>query len=275
MSKDAICTIDPAALPDDPALLKQLACRASQTLIAIAFARKRLTQLEACSSGASGATRPDEGRDGRHLCAATTARAASVRSRGNCLLFGQVIEQMPLDEASIAEEAGEKLVTRRVKNRDQHGRQQLPEHLERIEIEHDLDDAEKACPACGERALPDRRRKSASSSNTSRPASRCSSTSATSTPARSATHDGYNPNIAAAAKPPQPIDKGLPGPGLLAYVVGQQAGRSPAAVPAGTHLRAAAGARRPQHDVRLDGGGGRIGQAAGGADARAGEAVAA
>ncbi len=31
-------------------------------------------------------------------------------------------------------------------------------------------------------------------------------------------HDGYNPQIAAAAKPAQPIDKGLPGPGLLAYV---------------------------------------------------------
>ena len=30
--------------------------------------------------------------------------------------------------------------------------------------------------------------------------------------------DGYNPNIAAAKKPPQPIDKGLPGPSLLAYV---------------------------------------------------------
>jgi transposase len=32
-------------------------------------------------------------------------------------------------------------------------------------------------------------------------------------------HDGCNPNIAAAPMPPQPIEKGLPGPGLLAYVV--------------------------------------------------------
>jgi transposase len=31
-------------------------------------------------------------------------------------------------------------------------------------------------------------------------------------------HDGYNPNIATAEKPPQPIEKGMPGPSLLAYV---------------------------------------------------------
>ena len=46
----------------------------------------------------------------------------------------------------------------------------------------------------------------------------------------------------------------------------QQAGRSPAAVPAGKHLRAAAGACGSQHDVRLDAGGGRTGRAAGRAD---------
>ncbi|MGE0538524.1 MAG: IS66 family transposase zinc-finger binding domain-containing protein [Pirellulales bacterium] len=63
------------------------------------------------------------------------------------LFFGQMIEQLPLDEASIAAESGEALATRRIKNRHNHGRQQLPEGLERIEIEHDLDD--KACPACG------------------------------------------------------------------------------------------------------------------------------
>ena len=37
-------------------------------------------------------------------------------------------------------------------------------------------------------------------------------------------HDGYNPNIATAAKPPQPIDKGLPGPSLLAYVITSKLG---------------------------------------------------
>ena len=83
-------------------------------------------------------------------------------------------------QASIAEEAGEKLVTRRMKNRDKHGRQQLPEHLERIEIEHDLE--RQGLPGLRPRAMPDRRRSSASNWSTSRPASRSSGTFATSTP---------------------------------------------------------------------------------------------
>jgi transposase len=133
------------------------------------------------------------------------------------LLFGERVEQLPLDEASIAAEAGEQLVTRRVRNRDQHGRQQLPEHLERIDIEHDLADAEKPCPACG----GERHRigQEVSEQLEYFPASfkvlkhirhkyacpRCD-------------EEGYNPHIATAEKPPQPIDKGLPGPSLLAYV---------------------------------------------------------
>jgi len=132
------------------------------------------------------------------------------------LLFGQQIDQALLDGANIAEEAGEQLVTRRIRNRDKHGRQQLPEHLERIEIEHDLDD--KACPACGNerghigaeiseqleyfpasfKVLKHIRHKYA--------CNKCD-------------HDGYDPNIATAVKPPQPIEKGLPGPSLLAHVI--------------------------------------------------------
>lgn len=43
------------------------------------------------------------------------------------LLFGQTVEQAPLDEASIAAEAGEPLVTRRAGKRHAHGRAPLPE----------------------------------------------------------------------------------------------------------------------------------------------------
>ena len=123
---------------------------------------------------------------------------------------------MSLDEASIQAEAGEPLVTRRVKSRHKHGRQQLPEGLERIEIEHDLEN--KACPACGK----ERSRIGAEVSEQLEyfPASfkvlkhirhkyACAKCD----------QDGYHANITMAAKPPQPIDKGLPGPSLLAYVV--------------------------------------------------------
>ena len=89
----------------------------------------------------------------------------------------------------------------------------MPDSLERIEIEHDLDD--KACPACERcrigaevseqleyfpasfKVLKHIRHKYA--------CARCD-------------HDGYDPNIEAAKKPPQLIEKGLPGPSMLAYV---------------------------------------------------------
>ena len=38
-------------------------------------------------------------------------------------------------------------------------------------------------------------------------------------------HDGYDPNIATLRRSlPQPIDKGLPGPSLLAYVITSKLG---------------------------------------------------
>jgi transposase len=133
------------------------------------------------------------------------------------LLFGQAIEQLRLDETAVEEEAGEKLVARRAKNRHEHGRQQLPDCLERIEIEHDLADAEKACPACGN----ERGRIGAETSE------QLEYFPASFKVLRHVRHkyacakcdrDGYNPHIAAATKPAQPIDRGLPGPSLLAYV---------------------------------------------------------
>jgi transposase len=131
------------------------------------------------------------------------------------LLFGQHVDHAHLDQASIEEEAGEELVTRRIKRRDKHGRQQLPDCLERIEIEHDLDD--KRCPACGNERC--RIGQEVSEQLEYFPASfkvlkhvrhkyACAKCD----------HDGYDPNIEAAKKPPQPIEKGLPGPSLLAYV---------------------------------------------------------
>jgi transposase len=139
------------------------------------------------------------------------------------LLFGQMLSEHPLDEASIEDESGEKVVTRRAKNRHKHGRGPLPEHLERIEIEHDLDEKDKACPACGN----ERRRIGAEVSEQLEyfPASfkvlrhirhkyGCPCCD----------HDGYNPNITTAAKPPQPIDRGLPGPSLLAHVITSKLG---------------------------------------------------
>lgn len=133
------------------------------------------------------------------------------------LLFGQRVEELPLDEPSIVEESGQELTTRRISKKHKHGRNPLPDHLPRVEIEHDLNDAEKACPCCGE--LRVRIGQEVSEQLEYLPASfkvlrhvrhkyAC----------RKCEAEALNPQIDIAAKPPQPIAKGLPGPGLLAYV---------------------------------------------------------
>src|SRR5262245_50644001 len=104
-----------------------------------------------------------------------------------------------------------------------HGRRPLPDHLPRERVEFDLSEAEKACPCCGRTRV----RISAETSEQLdyRPASlfvvqrirhtyACPGCSRTADPA-----DDPTPTITTAPLPSQPIDKGLPGPGLLAHVV--------------------------------------------------------
>ncbi len=249
---DASLTLDPATLPDDPALLKRLIVeerrqreqcllRRERQLLADARALVALIKEEAAAHSSTLIRRIREeavaqlaAQAERHAAELKAAIAAILRryygprsesfDPRQLLLFGQVVEQMPLDEASLEEEAGEKLTTRRVKNRHNHGRQQLPESLERIEIEHDLAPEEKACPACGcERCrigqeiseqleyfpanfkvLKHVRHKYAC-----RGSATPTATTRTSRPPRSAS---------------QPIDKGLAGPGLLAYVITSKLG---------------------------------------------------
>lgn len=204
-------------LPDDVAALKQLIVDREQQLLS--ERDELITRIK------EEAARQLEAQAERHAAEMKAAIAALLRryygprserfDPRQLLLFGQRVDDAQLDVASIEDESGEQLVTRRVKNRDKHGRQQLPECLERIEIEHDLDD--KACPACGHQ----RSRIGAEVSEQLEyfPASfkvlkhvrhkyACAKCD----------HDGYDPNIQVATKPPQPIEKGLPGPSLLAYI---------------------------------------------------------
>jgi transposase len=136
------------------------------------------------------------------------------------LLFGvNVADQTPVDEKVVEAESGQKLTTRRVQAVPARGgRRKLPDHLPRIEIVHDLTDEQKKCPCCGEARV-------CIGSETSEqleyvPASlkvlkhvrhkyACKACDAS----------GDGGNIGIAAKTPQPIEKGLPGPGLLAYVI--------------------------------------------------------
>lgn len=139
------------------------------------------------------------------------------------LLFGMEVDSHELDRSSIEDESGEELETRRAKHRHKHGRGRLPDTLERIDIEHDLPDDKKPCPSCG----TERRRIGAEVSEQleyfpadfkvlrhvrHKYACPCCEASA------------VDPNIATAKKPPQPIEKGLPGPSLLAHVITSKLG---------------------------------------------------
>jgi len=142
------------------------------------------------------------------------------------LLFGLAIaEQMPVDEKVVEAESGEKLKTRRINHK--HGRGKLPEHLPRVEVPHDLTDEQKKCPCCGEerqcigseiseqlefdpgslKVLKHIRHKYACKA-CGEGCDQCDCKS----------------HIQVAAKPAQPIEKGLPGPGLLAYVITSKLG---------------------------------------------------
>jgi transposase len=104
-----------------------------------------------------------------------------------------------------------------------HGRRPLPDHLQRERVEFDLSETEKACPCCGKTRV--RIGAETSEQLDYRPASlfvveRVRHTYACPVCSRSADPaDEPPPTITTAPLPAQPIDKGLPGAGLLAYVV--------------------------------------------------------
>ena len=106
-----------------------------------------------------------------------------------------------------------------------HGRQRLPENLPRTRVEYDLPEAEKLCPCCQTPRL--RFGAETSAQLDYQPAALfvvehvrfkyvCPRCVLASDPV--ANPDTPSP-VVTAAKPAQPIERGLPGPGLLAHVV--------------------------------------------------------
>ena len=116
-----------------------------------------------------------------------------------------------------------------------HGRKPLPADLPRERRVHDVPPDQRACPDCGLRRTPIG--EETSEQLDYRPASlfvvehvrikvacrHCEG------------------QVAVADKPPQPIEKGLPGPGLLAQVGHEQVRRPPPSLQAGGDLRPARG----------------------------------
>jgi transposase len=137
------------------------------------------------------------------------------------LLFGITIDELPVDHKTVETESGQKLKTKRV-NHHKHGRGQLPDHLPRVEIIHDLSDEQKKCPCCGNE------RTCIGSETSEQLEFVCASFQvlkhvrhkyACGSCGKGCDQCDCKSHIEIATKTPQPVEKGLAGPGLLAYVI--------------------------------------------------------
>jgi transposase len=141
-------------------------------------------------------------------------------------LYGRKSERVADDTPAVGgapAPPSEPMPAEPARRRPGHGRRPLPEYLPRQRVECDLAEAEKACPCCGRARV--RIGAETSEQLDYRPASlfvveRVRHTYACTVCSRAADPaDDPPPTITTAPLPAQPIDKGLPGPGLLAHVV--------------------------------------------------------
>jgi transposase len=217
-------------LPDDPALLKQL----------LAQRDAMIEQIKQEAANTIEAMKQKHEAEVNALLRRFYGPRSERFDPAQLLLFGLVMDGMPVDTAAVEAEAGEPLKTRRIRHK--HGRAKLPEALPRIPIEHDLKPEEKKCPCCGlERC---RIGKAVTEQLEHIPASfkvlqhirykyacqpcsqgcdKCDSKAQIDIALREADNNGVtgSPEALATAAP---IAKGLAGPGLLAYVITSKLG---------------------------------------------------
>jgi transposase len=186
----------PLALPDDPLLLKQMI---QELLEALAGQKREMEQI-------------------RHRLSLVLQRLYGPRTErinpAQLLLFADALDAT-LPEAIPDSQAKEEEAppASRPQRRGSHGRQELPRDLPRIPVLHDLTEAEKACPDCGQTRQKIGEEKS--SQLDYQPASLF--VVEHTRPTYACPH--CEGQVITAPKPAQPIDKGLPGPGLLAHVI--------------------------------------------------------
>jgi len=206
-------------LPDDPILLKRMVIERDEV---IANGNQTIAQRNGVIAQRDESIQllSQDNQLLRHRLAALLRSSYGPRAERfdprQLLLFGLLVPR--IESVAPASPSRPKSA-----NRSRHGRQILPDHLPRLPIEHDLEESEKACPCCGQQRqrigqekseqlehLPSNfvvlehiRHKYACPHCNSGRCQKC---------------DGQA-HVDLAAKPQQPMEKGLAGPGLLAYVV--------------------------------------------------------
>lgn len=128
------------------------------------------------------------------------------------LFDAKELEELAAELQQEAEQ-GDEASTTSSRRRGGHGRRRLPDHLPREQVFYELSEAERSCPCCGE---------------TRQEIGRETSEQLEYVPASLKVIEHIRvkyacrqceEHVAIAAKAPQPIEKGLPGPGLLAHTV--------------------------------------------------------
>lgn len=126
----------------------------------------------------------------------------------------EVDRQLLEDAAKPEEESGDDSSSSAKRPRRGHGRRRLPEHLVRREETYELSEEELQCPCCGKPRC--KVSQVVSEQLELQPAMLFAIRHVRYTYA--CLDENCQPNMVTAPKPPQPIEKGLPGPGLLAFV---------------------------------------------------------
>jgi transposase len=196
---------DESTLPDDPETLKgmihELLVLLQDTRQELSGVRQRLDQLLRRLYGPKAEHfRPDQPN-----------------------LFDGSAEPAPMPSVPLATEPAPN-----ARAKTGHGRRRLPADLKRERVVHDVPEAQKVCPCCQSPRV--KIGEETSEQLDYRPAKlfvwehvrlkyACPKCLKTSSEMPSASSDTPSSHIVVAAKPAQPIDKGLPGPGLLAHII--------------------------------------------------------
>lgn len=205
MSKDATdnadvptdVSADPARLPDDPAVLQRMVM---ELLTTLHDRDRRVEQLQHQLDQLL-----------RRLFGPRAERIDPAQMKLFAELIGAPAGTAPSSGDPDQEDASSPSPPE--SKRNGHGRRQLPTDLPRVQMTHDVPEAQRLCPCCGQARC--RIGQEASEQLEYQPASLYIIEHVR--PKYACKH--CQEHVTIADKPPQPIDKGLAGPGLLAQVI--------------------------------------------------------
>lgn len=205
---------DASSLPDDPALLKALLLRER---------RERQSECEQHAQLVAGYEQTVESqqrtiKQQQHQLAQLLRKLYGPQQEridpDQLTLFdARELEELAAELQDAPSEGDDQATTSTRRRRRGHGRRRLPEHLRREQVVYELSAAERSCPCCGE---------------TRQEIGRATSEQLEYIPSSLKVLEHIRvkyacrrceEQVAIAAKAPQPIEKGLPGPGLLAHTV--------------------------------------------------------